>query len=91
MTDQGQVLLSISKHSKAFDEGNKPQRGIFLVQLLAKRKVFCHSSIQKPYFPSFKNYSELNIDMVGRQDTIQQDNNHIYLTGSDRISKELPQ
>ena len=27
--------------------------------------------------------------MVGRQDTIQQDNNYIYLIGSDRISKEL--
>ena len=31
----------------------------------------------------------LNIDMVGRQDTVQDDNNYIYLIGSDKISKDL--
>ena len=37
----------------------------------------------------FTTKQDLNIDMVGRKDTIQQDNNYIYLIGSDRISKEL--
>ena len=27
--------------------------------------------------------------MVGRQDTVQNDNNYIYLIGSDKISKDL--
>ncbi len=85
-------LLSISKaFQKAFDEGNKPQRGILFLAVSGEEKGLFGSQFytENPIFPLSKTIADLNIDMVGRQDTIQQDNNYIYLIGSDRISKEL--
>tara|TARA_B100000965_G_scaffold406456_1_gene445508 strand:+ start:2295 stop:3758 length:1464 start_codon:yes stop_codon:yes gene_type:complete len=85
-------LLSISKaFQKAFDEGNKPQRGILFLAVSGEEKGLFGSQFytENPVFPLSKTIADLNIDMVGRQDTIQQDNNYIYLIGSDRISKEL--
>ena len=85
-------LLSISKaFQKAFDEGNKPQRGILFLAVAGEEKGLFGSQFytENPIFPLSKTIANLNIDMVGRQDTIQQDNNYIYLIGSDRISKEL--
>jgi hypothetical protein len=85
-------LLSISKaFQKAFEEGNKPQRGILFLAVSGEEKGLFGSQFytENPIFPLSKTIADLNIDMVGRQDTIQQDNNYIYLIGSDRISKEL--
>lgn len=85
-------LLSISKaFQKAFDDGNKPQRGILFLAVSGEEKGLFGSQFytENPVFPLSKTIADLNIDMVGRQDTIQQDNNYIYLIGSDRISKEL--
>ena len=86
------ALLSISKaFQKAFDEGNKPQRGILFLAVSGEEKGLFGSQFytENPAFPLSKTIANLNIDMVGRQDTIQKDNNYIYLIGSDRISKEL--
>ena len=86
------ALLSISKaFQKAFDEGIKPQRGILFLAVSGEEKGLFGSQFytENPAFPLSKTIADLNIDMVGRQDTIQQDNNYIYLIGSDRISKEL--
>lgn len=85
-------LLSISKaFQKAFDDGMKPQRGILFLAVSGEEKGLFGSQFytENPAFPLSKTIADLNIDMVGRQDTIQQDNNYIYLIGSDRISKEL--
>ncbi len=85
-------LMSISKaFQKALDEGNKPQRGILFLAVSGEEKGLFGSQFytENPVFPLSKTIADLNIDMVGRQDTIQQDNNYIYLIGSDRISKEL--
>ena len=85
-------LMSISKaFQKALDEGNKPQRGILFLAVSGEEKGLFGSQFytDNPVFPLSKTIADLNIDMVGRQDTIQQDNNYIYLIGSDRISKEL--
>ena len=85
-------LLSISKaFQKAFDDGNKPQRGILFLAVSGEEKGLFGSQFytENPVFPLSKTTADLNIDMVGRQDTIQKDNNYIYLIGSDRISKEL--
>ena len=85
-------LLSISKaFQKAFEEGNKPQRGILFLAVSGEEKGLFGSQFytENPIFPLSKTIADLNIDMVGRKDTIQQDNNYIYLIGSDRISKEL--
>ena len=85
-------LLTISKaFQKAFDEGNKPQRGILFLAVSGEEKGLFGSQYypENPVFPLKKTIADLNIDMVGRQDTIQEDNNYIYLIGSDRISNEL--
>ena len=85
-------LLSISKaFQKAYDEGNKPQRGILFLAVSGEEKGLFGSQFytENPVFPLSKTIADLNIDMVGRKDTIQKDNNYIYLIGSDRISKEL--
>ena len=85
-------LMSISKaFQKAFDEGNKPKRGILFLAVSGEEKGLFGSQFytENPVFPLSKTIANLNIDMVGRQDTVQQDNNYIYLIGSDRISKEL--
>ena len=85
-------LMSISKaFQKAFNEGNKPQRGILFLAVSGEEKGLFGSQFytENPVFPLSKTITNLNIDMVGRQDTVQQDNNYIYLIGSDRISKEL--
>jgi hypothetical protein len=85
-------LLSISKaFQKAFDDGNKPQRGILFLAVSGEEKGLFGSQFytENPVFPLSKTIADLNIDMVGRKDTIQKDNNYIYLIGSDRISKEL--
>ena len=42
-----------------------------------------------PVFPLSKTILNLNIDMVGRKDTIHSNSNYIYLIGSNRISNEL--
>ena len=85
-------LLSISKaFQKAFDEGNQPNRGILFLAVSGEEKGLFGSQYytENPVFPLNKTIADLNIDMVGRQDTVQKDNNYIYLIGSDRISKEL--
>ena len=85
-------LLSISKaFQTAFEEGKKPQRGILFLAVSGEEKGLFGSQFytENPAFPLSKTVADLNIDMVGRKDTIQQDNNYIYLIGSDRISKEL--
>ena len=85
-------LLTISKaFQKAFDEGNKPRRGILFLAVSGEEKGLFGSQYytENPVFPLKKTIADLNIDMVGRQDTIQEDNNYIYLIGSDRISNEL--
>ena len=85
-------LLSISKaFQKAFDEGNQPYRGILFLAVSGEEKGLFGSQFytENPVFPLNKTIADLNIDMVGRQDSVQKDNNYIYLIGSDRISKEL--
>ena len=44
---------------------------------------------ENPVFPLEKTVADLNIDMIGRKDTIQHNNNYIYLIGSDKISNQL--
>ena len=85
-------LMSISKSFQlAFDEGFVPQRGILFLAFSGEEKGLFGSRYytENPIFPLSKTVVDLNIDMVGRKDTLHDNNNYIYLIGSDRISKEL--
>ena len=85
-------LLSIAKaFQKAYNEGNKPERGILFLMVSGEEKGLFGSKYytENPVFPLKNTVVDLNIDMIGRQDTIQPNNNYIYLIGSDKISKQL--
>lgn len=45
---------------------------------------------QNPLFPLDKTVADINIDMIGRRDTLHTNtNNYVYVIGSDRLSSEL--
>ena len=86
------ALLEIaSSFQKAYDEGNKPIRSLLFLAVSGEEKGLFGSKFytDNPVFPLSKTTTNLNIDMVGRKDTIQENSNYIYLIGSNRISKEL--
>ena len=86
------ALLEIAKtFQKAYDEGITPHRGLLFLAVSGEEKGLFGSKhyTENPVFPLSKTITNLNIDMVGRMDTIHSNSNYIYLIGSDRISKEL--
>jgi Zn-dependent M28 family amino/carboxypeptidase len=46
---------------------------------------------QHPIFPLKNTVADLNIDMIGRIDSLHTNGNYIYLIGGDRLSTELHQ
>ena len=88
------ALLSISKaFQKAFNDGVQPERSILFLSVSGEEKGLFGSKYytDNPVFDLNKTIANLNIDMVGRRDTIQEDDNYIYLIGSDKISKDIHQ
>lgn len=86
------ALLEIAKiFQKANDDGIKPERGVLFLAVSGEEKGLFGSKYytDNPVFPLSKTTLDLNIDMVGRKDTIHSNSNYIYLIGSNRISKEL--
>lgn len=86
------ALLEIAKtFQKATDDGHIPERGLLFLAVSGEEKGLYGSQYytDNPVFPLSKTTLDLNIDMVGRKDTIQTNSNYIYLIGSNRISKEL--
>ncbi len=85
-------LLSIANaFQRAYNDGYKPNRGILFLMVSGEEKGLFGSKYytENPYFPLENTIANLNIDMIGRKDTIQLDNNYIYLIGSDKISNQL--
>ena len=103
--DQGQIcngadddgsgtaaLLSIANaFQKAYNDGLKPQRGIVFLMVSGEEKGLFGSKFytDHPIVPLESTVANLNIDMVGRMDSIHKHNNYIYLIGTDKISKQL--
>lgn len=86
------ALLSISKaFQNAYEAGHQPERSILFLSVSGEEKGLFGSKFytENPVFQLSKTIANLNIDMVGRRDTIQPDDNYIYLIGSDKISKDL--
>ena len=85
-------LLSLAQtFQKAYNDGYEPQRGILFLMVSGEEKGLFGSKYytENPVFPLEKTVADLNIDMIGRKDTIQHNNNYIYLIGSDKISNQL--
>lgn len=86
------VLEMAEAFSSAVKDGYRPKRSIVFLHVTAE-EVGLHGSryySNNPIFPLENTITDLNIDMIGRVDPRHKDNeNYIYLIGSDRISTEL--
>ncbi|EDP70524.1 possible aminopeptidase [Flavobacteriales bacterium ALC-1] len=86
------VLEMAEAFSIAVEDGYRPKRSIVFLHVTAE-EVGLHGSryySNNPIFPIENTVSNLNIDMIGRVDPRHEDDeNYIYLIGSDRISTEL--
>ena len=86
------VLEIAEAFHKAIEEGFRPKRSVVFLHVTAE-EVGLHGSryyTNNPVFPIENTVATLNIDMIGRVDSEHQNNeNYIYLIGSDRMSSEL--
>lgn len=89
------ALLTMSKaFMKAKDEGKGPRRSIVFTAFTGEEMGLLGSSYYSshPIFPVKQSVADLNIDMIGRIDTLHRgDSNYVYLIGSNRLSTELHQ
>ena len=85
-------LLSLAKaFSIAKQKGYDFKRSILFLAVSGEEKGLFGSRYYTDYpiYPLENTIADLNIDMVGRIDTIHTDMNYIYLIGSDKISMDL--
>ena len=94
--DDGSGTVSVMEMAQAFArakaEGHGPRRSILFMTLSGEEKGLLGSQwySEHPVFPLANTIADLNIDMIGRVDTIHQKNDHyVYIIGSDRLSSEL--
>ncbi|GGD23270.1 M28 family peptidase [Hyunsoonleella pacifica] len=88
------ALLEIAEAFKmAAKNGYRPKRSILFAHFTAEEigKYGSEFYTENPVFPLENTITNLNIDMIGRVDDrhSEEDDNYIYLIGSDRLSKEL--
>lgn len=86
------VMAMAEQFAKAKSEGNGPRRTIVFVTFSAEEKGLLGSRyyVNNPIFPLENTIANLNIDMIGRSDTIARNTtNYTYIIGSDRLSSDL--
>jgi Zn-dependent M28 family amino/carboxypeptidase len=87
------ALLEIAQaFIKAKNEGFGPKRSILFLHVTAEEKGLHGSRYysENPLFPLKNTIADINIDMIGRRDTIHKTtNNYVYVIGSDRLSTDL--
>ena len=87
------ALLEIAEaFQQAKKNGTPLKRSILFLHLTAEEKGLYGSKwyVENPIFPIENHIADLNIDMIGRIDSAHENNeNYIYLIGSDKLSKEL--
>ncbi|MAX72026.1 MAG: peptidase M28 [Flavobacteriaceae bacterium] len=86
------VLEMAEAFKKATNDGYRPKRSVVFLHVTGE-EVGLHGSryyTENPVFPIEETVATLNIDMIGRVDDRHiDDENYIYLIGSDKISTEL--
>lgn len=87
------ALLEIAQaFKKAKDDGFGPKRSILFLHVTGEEHGLHGSRFysENPLFPIENTIADINIDMIGRRDTLHpKTNNYIYVIGSDRLSSEL--
>ncbi|WP_296622776.1 M28 family peptidase [Marivirga sp.] len=77
---------------KAKEAGHGPKRSILFMPVTGEEKGLLGSAhyAENPVFPLENTVTNLNIDMIGRIDSVHKDDREfVYLIGSNRISTEL--
>jgi hypothetical protein len=93
--DDGSGTVALLELAKAFAANPiKPKRSLLFMTVTGEEKGLFGSKYytNHPIIPLDKTIADLNMDMVGRMDTIHEamtDTNYIYVIGSDKISLEL--
>lgn len=94
--DDGSGNVALMEMAQAFklakNQGYGPKRSVLFLHLTAEEvgQLGSNYYVSHPAFPLNQTVANLNIDMIGRVDEQQKDNeNYMYLIGSDRLSKEL--
>lgn len=85
------VLELAEAFSKAKANGHGPRRSMLFMTVSGEEKGLLGSQYytENPVYPLEKTVVDLNIDMIGRVDPNHDDNNYVYLIGSDKISSDL--
>jgi hypothetical protein len=94
--DDGSGTVALVEIAKAFqkakNEGNGPKRSVLILHVTGEEHGLHGSRFyaENPLFPLKNTVADVNIDMIGRRDDRHKnDNNYIYLIGSDYLSSDL--
>ncbi|MGA3288526.1 MAG: M20/M25/M40 family metallo-hydrolase [Bacteroidota bacterium] len=93
--DDGSGTTAVLELAEAFAKNPiKPRRSLLFLTLVGEEKGLLGSQyyVNNPIIPLDQIIADLNMDMVGRIDTIHEaykDTNYTYIIGSDKISLEL--
>ena len=94
--DDGSGTVALLEIAQAFKEAQKkghgPKRSILFLHVTGEEHGLHGSRFysENPLFPLKNTVANINIDMIGRRDTLHpKTNNYVYVIGSDRLSSEL--
>ncbi len=94
--DDGSGTVSVMELAKVFSQAKKdgkgPRRSILFMTVTGEEKGLLGSDYytQHPIFPLAKTVVDLNIDMVGRRDSLHKNSApYVYVIGSDKLSTDL--
>ncbi len=96
--DDGSGTVAVLEMARAFAQakadGHGPRRSMLFMTVSGEEKGLLGSEwyTDHPVFPLDSTVADLNIDMIGRVDTVHEDSvAYVYVIGSGRISSELKQ
>jgi Zn-dependent M28 family amino/carboxypeptidase len=94
--DDGSGTVALMEMAAAFqkakNEGNGPKRSILILHVTGEEHGLHGSRYysENPLFPLKNTVADVNIDMIGRRDDFHKDNNnYVYVIGSDYLSSDL--
>ena len=94
--DDGSGTVALLEIAQAFEqakkEGHGPRRSILFLHVTGEEHGLHGSRYysEHPLFPLKNTIADINIDMIGRRDTLHSNtNNYVYVIGSDRLSTDL--
>lgn len=85
------VLEIAQAMAEAKANGDGPARSVLCMLVTGEEKGLLGSQYytEHPVFPLENTVANINIDMIGRTDTLHKHTNYTYVIGSDRLSTEL--